>query len=359
LAVVGLLLGLLATVATTRVAAQADEVKLTIHVLACPTDAEGDIFEACHDKRVKGAEFQVEGTDDPVASDKDGVVSATVASGEVDLEETDFDAIATAGKAIVYCSPQPGGKPLSEYKTTDGKVTIEIADDVDEVHCDWYNRTGEQEPEPGTAERLWIHVLDCPVDAEGDIFEACHDNRLEGVNFEIDGTVYTSDADGVVNVDNPPAGEVSIHELDFDAIATAGKAFVYCSVQPGGSPVLVSRNDTDGKVSVDLPEGAEVHCDWYNRTSATGPTPTSEATETPEPTETAEPTETPDNGGGGNATSTAEATGTTTLPDTGAGPTDGSSSGGNFAVGLGLIVLAIGGLAYGLRRRSGSIGSGA
>src|SRR5215218_10125018 len=130
--------------------------------------------------------------------------------------------------------------------------------------------------------KLTIHVFTCPTDAEGDIFEACHDNRLEGVDFEIDGTLVTSDADGVVDVDNPPAGEVSIHELDFDAIVTAGKAFVYCSVQPGGSPVLVSRNDTDGKVSVDLPEDAEVHCDWYNRTSATGPTPTSEATETPE-----------------------------------------------------------------------------
>src|SRR5215211_2649806 len=152
LAVAGLVLGFVAVFATTGVSAQADEVDLTIHVLTCPTDATGDIFEACHDNRVEDAEFEIEGVvpdvDEPITSDEDGVVAVTVEAGEIDVEEIDFEDIATAKRAIVYCSPQPGGEPLSEYKTTNGKVTIELDEDDDEVHCDWYNRTGEPEPEP-------------------------------------------------------------------------------------------------------------------------------------------------------------------------------------------------------------------
>lgn len=333
-----LLCGLIATVATTGVAAQADDVTLTIHVLDCPTTAEGDIFKACHNNRIKNADFKINGDD--AESNNDGLVSVTVPAGDVDIEEVDFDTIATAGKAIVYCSPQPGGKPLSDYPTTDGDVTI-TGDAGTEVHCDWYNRTAP-------AAKITIHALECPIDAEGDIFEVCHDNRLTGVDFDIDGVDATSNGDGVAAA-NITAGEVTIEELDFDILATAGKAYVHCSIQPGGSPVLTAGNTTDGDVTIDVPANAEVHCDWYNRTSATGPTATSEPSETPEPTNTPQPTST-SSGGSGSSTATATATTGTSLPDTGVGPIDGTNGLGPI-FGLALIVLAITGVGYSMRRR--------
>jgi hypothetical protein len=352
LATLGLVLGFFAAVAATGASAAGNDVELTLHVLSCPSDATGDIFEACHDNRVKNAEFDVAGTN--AKSDSKGVLTVTVAAGSVKIEELDFDTLATDKRADIFCSPQPDGTPLSQYKSTDGKVTITLDAGDNEVTCDWYNRT---KPAPAHATRLWIHALECPVDAEGDIFEACHDNRLEGVEYEIDGTVVASDSDGVANFDNPPAGKVVIKEHDFAAIATAGRAYVYCSVQPGGDPVLAEGNTDDGKFTVDVPADVEVHCDWYNRTSATGPTETPSATETPEPTETPQPTDTPeptqtDNGSGGSGGSEATATQGTTLPDTGSGPTNGSSGTGTV-FGLALILLAVAGLAYGLRRHPG------
>jgi uncharacterized protein YodC (DUF2158 family) len=353
LATLGLVFGLFAAIATAGVSAQAGDVELTLHVLSCPTDTTGDIFEQCHDNKVKDAEFDIAGTD--AKSDSKGELTVTVAAGSVKIEELDFDKLATAGSADIYCSPQPDGEPLTKYKSTDGKVTITLDAADDQITCDWYNRTGP------TAKRIWIHALECPVDAQGDIFEACHDNRLEGVDFQIAGTTVTSDADGVASLDNPPAGTIVIKELDFDTLATAGRAFIYCSVQPGGDPVLLARDDDNGQVNVDIPANSEVHCDWYNRTSATGPTSTPSATETAEPTETPEPTETAEptqSGGGSNETATAEATATssTSLPETGAGPTGGSSDAGSV-FGLALLVLAVAGLAYGLRRRPESTGT--
>jgi uncharacterized protein YodC (DUF2158 family) len=343
LAALGLVLGLFAAVSAAGTSAQGTDVALTIHVLSCPSDATGDIFETCHDNRVKNAHFDVAGT--TAKSDSKGVLTVTVAAGSVKIEEIDFATLATDNRADVFCSPQPDGTPLSQYKSTDGKVTITLDAANGEVTCDWYNRTN---PAPAQAARLWIHALECPVDAEGDIFQACHDNRLEGVEYQIGNTTVASDSDGVANFDNPPVGEVVIHQHDFASIATAGRAYVFCSVQPGGDPVLAEGNTDDGTFTVDVPADTEVHCDWYNRTSAAGPTETPSATDTPFPTDTPEPTQT-DNGSGGSGGSDATATQGTSLPNTGAGPTNGSSGTGT-ALGLVLIVLAVAGLAYGLRR---------
>lgn len=358
IAVVGLLIGVLAsfTVAqTVDVAAQGSDVALTIHVLDCPNDAKGDIFEACHGNRIEGADFDVAG--EFATSDDEGVVAATVTAGTVAIEELDFDEIATDGRATVYCSPQPGGKPLSEYKTTDGTVEIEIADGVEEVHCDWYNRT---DAGGGDSVTVMIHALECPADAEGDIFDACHDNRLEDVVFDVEGIEAISDEDGEATAENVPSGEITIEERDFEELATSGRAYVYCSVQPGGEPVLTEGNTRNGLVTIDVPDTvSEVHCDWYNRTADFGPTPTEdpgEPTETPEPTETHEPTETPEptetQSGGGSSSPTA--TVKTTLPTTGAGPTDGSSNLG-LAMGLIMAVLAVAAGVVGFRR--GTAGS--
>jgi len=403
LAVAGLLIGLIATfspLGTTEVSAQSGEVELSIHVLDCPNDAVGNIFKACHDNRLEDVDFTI--GDDEVTSDDEGVVEAIVAAGMVEIEEVDFDTIATNGRAVVYCSPQPEGEPLTEDKTTDGSVKIEIADNVTEVHCDWYNRTDPNADGGGDdTATVMIHAIECPVDAEGDIFEACHDNRIEDVTFDVEGIEAISDEDGEATAENVLTGDVTIEEIDFDSLATSGRAFVYCSVQPGGEPVLTEGNTRNGLVTIDIPNNVtEVHCDWYNRTSDFGPTPTEDPgqpTNTPYPTNTPQPTQTGGGSGGDNTTncanytyqedaqdvydqdtsdpnnldsdndgvacehlpkrgsggSAATATVKTTLPTTGAGPADDSGSTG-LVFGLILVLLLVGAAAFGRRRHTES-----
>ncbi|MER3485907.1 MAG: hypothetical protein C4345_08010, partial [Chloroflexota bacterium] len=79
----------------------------------------------------------------------------------------------------------------------------------------------------------------------------CHDNRLEGVDFTIGDTDVTTDEDGVASA-TVVAGDVTIVEPDFDTIATAGKAFVFCSVQEDGSGTVLFEGDTTtGEVTVE------------------------------------------------------------------------------------------------------------
>ncbi len=311
---------------------------LIIHKLECPADATGDIFEACHDNRLGGVEFTI--GEALYTTGSEGIIEAEVPAGDVQVIESNFEAIATAGEAFVYCSVQTteqeqpaaaSSDVLFEGTTETGDVIVPGIPAGSTVICDWYNRTLP------TA-TVTIHKLECPADATGDIFEACHDNRLEGVDFTIGDTDVTTDEDGVASA-TVFAGDVTIVEPDFDTIATAGKAFVFCSVQEDGSgEVLFEGDTTTGEVTVeDVPAGKEVICDWYNRTEVEA-TPTTTA----EPTE--EPTEAP--------TETAEATATPgpQLPETGVGAASGPS-GGTLALGALLFAVTAGFAALGLRRR--------
>ncbi len=319
-------------------AAQEETATLIIHKLECPTDATGDIFEACHDNRLGGVEFSI--GEALYTTNDQGVIEAEVPAGDVLVFENNFATVATAGQAFVYCSVQTTDQEqpvvassdiLFEGTTDTGDVTVPGIPAGSTVICDWYNRTLP------TA-TVTIHKLECPADATGDIFEACHDNRLEGVDFTIGDTDVTTDENGVASA-TVVAGDVTIVEPDFDTIATAGKAVVFCSVQEDGSGTVLFEGDTTtGEVTVEgVPSGQEVICDWYNRTEV-------EAT----PTTTAEPTEAPTEA----PTETAEATATSgpQLPETGVGVV-GGPSGGSLVLAALLLVVTAGFAALGLRRR--------
>lgn len=198
-----------------------------------------------------------------------------------------------------------------------------------------------------------IHAIDCPSNSEGDIFEACHDNRIADVVFDVEGIGATSDSDGLAIAEDVPTGDVTIEEYDFENLATAGRAYVYCSVQPDGDPVLLEVSTRNGLVTFNIPDDVtEVHCDWYNRSADFGPTATSSATETAYPTNTAQPTQSGGDGGGGDTGSTATATTQTTLPTTGAGSVSNSTSSTGLAFGVILALLAVSAAAFSLRRRT-------
>jgi hypothetical protein len=96
---------------------------------------------------------------------------------------------------------------------------------------------------------------------------------VAGANFVVGDQRVTTDDEGVAETD-VPAGEVKITEAedDFDENATAGAAWVYCAIMPGGEQVLYDDLANHREVEIDAPAGSTIVCDWYNLT-AEGPQP--------------------------------------------------------------------------------------
>jgi hypothetical protein len=123
-------------------------------------------------------------------------------------------------------------------------------------------------PQASAAVNTWviIHARSCPTSSTGNIFKACHGKIVRGADFEIGGTAVSSSSKGTAKAKVTP-GRVVIKETDFATQATAGRAYIFCSLQPHGSPVLLARNTTTGAVAINIKQGQVVYCDWYNRTT--------------------------------------------------------------------------------------------
>src|SRR5262245_8128477 len=99
-----LVLGFTAVRVSEASAAVAPTAKVTIHKAECPTGTTGDIFEECHDNGLEDVDFLV--TDDDgeqiITTDEDGVASADVVPGDVEITE-DPDVLDDYLGAYVYC----------------------------------------------------------------------------------------------------------------------------------------------------------------------------------------------------------------------------------------------------------------
>lgn len=304
----------------------ADTATIRIHKATCPEGTGADIFEQCHDDALAGITFEIVDESLPdglvtVTTGANGRASREVVAGEVTITE-DADDFADYVGARVYCSVLGTNEVLIDETSTTGEVTFDAAAD-EEIICDWYNLTGvddgtatptaTSEPEPTAPTDLAtvrIHKATCPEATEGDIFEACHENALEGITFDINGELVTTGENGRASRSVDP-GSITVTEDEFDAADFAGSRVV-CTEQ-ASQDVLVDESTDTGSVSFDAAAGDEVICDWYNIEGATDETPTSG------PSATAAATS-------DDATSTSEAGSATTLPDTGAGASGGSSN---------------------------------
>lgn len=114
--------------------------------------------------------------------------------------------------------------------------------------------------------RITLHVATCPQETEG-LFEECHENRQDGVEFRVAGVRKSTDENGVVSW-GPGAGEHAIVE-DPETFAAFGWAYVYCEDQVNGD-VLFDGPVDDGRATITTTGGQPVVCDWYNLTPATG-----------------------------------------------------------------------------------------
>jgi len=162
------------------------------------------------------------------------------------------------------------------------------------------------------------------VEYSGDtIFEDCHgtpqDSNLE---FTIDGpstATAATDDEGNVTFANLAAGTYNISGgVPGDFASTV----VWCSINEDPD-TLFQPTDTDTGVSVEVADGENIICDWYNI-----PFDLSGGTPTPAPTTTPG--------------------GVTQLPGTGTGSESDSTA--NFAL-YGLALLALGMTAIAVRRR--------
>ncbi len=123
-----------------------------------------------------------------------------------------------------------------------------------------------------------IHKASCPIDYEGGIYEACHENVVEGVTFSISGLElgpieFVTDVDGVATAmildGMSVTSDVSLSE-DLASLSAIG-AYAYCKDQVGGAVLFDGTVPDDGTIvlgSVDTSQ--EIICDWYNYTPAGG-----------------------------------------------------------------------------------------
>ena len=124
----------------------------------------------------------------------------------------------------------------------------------------------ENERSNGTAS-ITIHKATCP-ETTSDLFKQCHDDRIADTHFTIGSVRVKSDKNGVATA-SVTSGTVRITEAeaDFNKNATAGAAYVYCSVQPGSTDVLHDAVANHRSVDIKVKDGTTVVCDWYNLTS--------------------------------------------------------------------------------------------
>jgi hypothetical protein len=136
-----------------------------------------------------------------------------------------------------------------------------------------------------------VHKASCPIDyaatSSGGIYEACHENKVEGVTFTIAGLElgpidFVTDADGVgvaMILDGmSTTSDVSLTE-DPLSLSTLG-GWVYCKDQIGGAVLFDGPTPVDGVVALGSVNTSQVIiCDWYNYTpAADGETDAAEGT---------------------------------------------------------------------------------
>lgn len=120
-----------------------------------------------------------------------------------------------------------------------------------------------------------IHKSECPIDFSGSLFDACYDQVVEGVEFEIVGLemgpiTATTDADGqaVAEIlDNmTTTSDIAVTESSESFGAYLG-AYVTCIDEVNGDILFDGPADEDGSIVFDaLSTDQEVVCDWYNFT---------------------------------------------------------------------------------------------
>jgi hypothetical protein len=233
----------------------------------CSTEA-SHYFNECHSNYWGGVPFSIGGASR--TTNASGVATANVTAGNVTI--TEASNYITDGGQFIYCSNGHSGRVLYGKHQSDGSITINVRSG-EKIICDWFNLVRPQ-PEGITFK---LHSYQCPSNTRGDIFEKCHrDSKANsGVYFTVQGdssavTKRTSAAGTfTINVPTASTGWVYVTITEAAGAITAKGAFVYCSTSgghPGSGNILGGKTVYNGQVTVKIPDGETVVCDWYNWT---------------------------------------------------------------------------------------------
>jgi hypothetical protein len=120
-----------------------------------------------------------------------------------------------------------------------------------------------------------VHKANCPIDFEGNVYDACHGNVQEGVGFEITGFEmatdhFFTDANGVgttmILENMSVTSDLALSEDE--AFMTGYGAYVYCSDQNSDQVLFDGPLPEVGYVYFEsLSTSQYVICDWYNLTA--------------------------------------------------------------------------------------------
>ncbi|MGH2562493.1 MAG: MSCRAMM family protein [Thermomicrobiales bacterium] len=263
---------------------QFENARLEVVKHTCPTDydAEGafyaELLDNCSDVTAD-VTFTLTRQEDPsfervkVTSGSGRVVYGDLVPGTYVLTE---DVPAGIEEIVLVCTVD-GGSPYAK-EVANGATSFGIDGTGQQVSCDWFNIPPFDAPEPppdtGTG-YIELHKAVCPPGYDdGNFFEDCHEDGVEGVEFTIDGpdgynnsatTVFLDDPDedpgpGVAAFADLEAGAYVINE---DVPGDVTDTFVYCSMATSEEVVPFDYTDQGG-IALDLAEDQAVVCDWYN-----------------------------------------------------------------------------------------------
>ena len=243
LVVLAMLIGSAGSITTS---AQGGDGTITVTTTWAPGDEPGETVEVCY-----AATTDADGTN--VVTEgctSDDTYTATLGPDGLSAGETYFVWEDTgAGWRVT------GDNPVEVEIPAGGEASVEFENE-----------------QAGDIATITIHKAVCPETSDV-LFGDCHEERVPDVNFVIGDDRVATDENGELTTD-APAGEIKITEAedDFDENATAGAAWVFCAIMPGGDPVLYDDLANHREVQIDAPAGSTVVCDWYNLT-AEGPQP--------------------------------------------------------------------------------------
>ncbi|MEA2510925.1 MAG: large repetitive protein [Thermomicrobiales bacterium] len=275
-----------------------DQGALSAYKYSCPDDFDTSAtnYEAWRDgctEAVNGATFEFTRVDSGFAFQAEtgayGIAGRApyvgLDPGDYTIGELDETATPTV-YCLTYSSPNPAEAPSYDSAeagdVTDGTVAVTL--DNNRIACDFFYTQstpgdgGNVTPGDDTSGAgagtgsIELHKAECPAGYEpnNDIFDDCHGDGVAGVEFTIDGPGSSSDAAETVIENTPGPGIVRFTDLpegtytiDEDVPDEGNSIYVYCSLAQAEDQVPFTYNDAGG-IDLDLGDGVDVICDWYN-----------------------------------------------------------------------------------------------
>ena len=247
-----------------------DPGKISITKYTCPTgygsDAYNDLSSDCTDK-TDGVFFTLNprgsGSTREKATGENGtgkVVFSNIDPGFYDVTE---DVPGEFSSPVVWCNVA-GGDWYQKDLTNADVTTFDVESD-DDIRCSWFNRP--EDLSGGGDGSLRIHKSICPDGLTSGYYANCYDDTLAGVTFKANGPggynkSKTTGYNGVVTFTDLDPGNYTITETPPNGVNVA--VYVVVCTRNGNNVDFQYDDATGLRIKVNIPNGADVVCDWYN-----------------------------------------------------------------------------------------------